>query len=154
MPKGQRIALFGLAALTAVVAVVALRPRADSTDNTAGAPTTEHPLDQRGITPDGRDATDGLQDTRTGTPANQPRPKPPLLRAGSERTLSFEKGQTVRFRVRHPSGDEVHVHGYDVSKDIPAGKTVTVSFPADIEGIFEMELELSGTPLGRLKVEP
>lgn len=35
-----------------------------------------------------------------------------------------------------------------------ANETANVSFDASIPGIFEIELEHSGTPLGRLKVEP
>jgi hypothetical protein len=60
----------------------------------------------------------------------------------------------VRFRVRHGEAEEVHVHGYDIKKDLAANETANVSFEASIPGIFEIELEHSGTPLGRLKVEP
>ena len=37
--------------------------------------------------------------------------------------------------------DEIHVHGYDLKKDVPAGGSVRFSFPASIEGVFEIELE-------------
>ena len=60
----------------------------------------------------------------------------------------------MRFRVRHDEAEEVHVHGYDIKKDLVANETANVSFDASIPGIFEIELEQSGTPLGRLKVEP
>ena len=60
----------------------------------------------------------------------------------------------MRFRVRHGDAEEVHVHGYDITKDLAANETANVSFEASIPGIFEIELEHSGTPLGRLKVEP
>ena len=60
----------------------------------------------------------------------------------------------MRFRVRHGGAEEVHVHGYDIKKDLAANETANVSFEASIPGIFEIELERSGTPLGRLKVEP
>ena len=42
----------------------------------------------------------------------------------------------------------------DIKKDLAANETANVSFEASIPGIFEIELEHSGTPLGRLKVEP
>lgn len=81
-------------------------------------------------------------------------PKPPLLKAGSERTLTVEKGDVVRFRVVHPTAEEVHVHGYDFTFDLTPGVTKTISFPARIEGQFEIELEQSATPLAKLVVNP
>ena len=60
----------------------------------------------------------------------------------------------MRFRVRHGDAEEVHIHGYDIKKDLAPNETADVSFEASIPGIFEIELEHSGTPLGRLKVEP
>ena len=88
------------------------------------------------------------------TPTPKPKPKPPLLQAGNEKALNFEEGETVRFRVRHDEAEEVHVHGYDISKDLEPGKTETVAFKATITGIFEIELEHSGTLLAQLKVVP
>ena len=64
------------------------------------------------------------------------------------------QGETVRFAARSPSDDEIHVHGYDRSKDAPAGRTVRMSFKATITGIFEIEFEHAGRPIGELKVEP
>ena len=60
----------------------------------------------------------------------------------------------MRFRVRHDEAEEVHIHGYDIKQELVANETANVSFDASIPGIFEIELEHSGTPLGRLKVEP
>jgi hypothetical protein len=147
MPRGQRIALLAVAALIAVVAFVALRP-SDDNDETAAI----NPGERTGEQAPSAASTENPE--TSSTPTEPSTPKPPLLRAGAERTLSFERGDTVRFRVRHPSAEEVHVHGYDISKEVPADRTVTLSFPADLEGIFEIELEQSGTPLGRLQVQP
>ena len=52
------------------------------------------------------------------------------------------------------TNDEVHVHGYDLTRDLKAGDSVRFSFVADAEGIFEIELEGAHTPIGRLVVEP
>jgi plastocyanin len=90
----------------------------------------------------------------TGQAQPKPKPKPQLLTAAKPRRLTFAKGDTVRFRVRHSAAEEVHLHGYDIAKDLPAGKTITFQFKADIEGIFEVELERSGTPLGSIRVDP
>jgi heme/copper-type cytochrome/quinol oxidase subunit 2 len=68
--------------------------------------------------------------------------------------LTYNAGDQIRFRVRSDITDEVHVHGYDISKDVEAGGTVAFSFPADIEGIFEVELEDRREEIAELRVEP
>ena len=145
MSRAQRLTFLGIAAIIAVVAVIVLSGGGDETDKVADATATPT------ATPS---ATASGTAEATATPTPKPKPKPPLLRAGSERTLSFDQGDTVRFRVRHGDAEEVHVHGYDIKKDLAANETANVSFEASIPGIFEIELEHSGTPLGRLKVEP
>ena len=146
MPRALRIPLVIAALIAAVAAFVVLRPQDDSpAPEAAATPAPETPAAQA---PGAADAT------RTPTPTPTPRPKPPLLTAASPKRLSAEKGETVRFRVRHPSAEELHVHGYDITRQLPAGRTVNVQFRADLEGIFEIELEHSHTPLGSLRVEP
>jgi hypothetical protein len=91
------------------------------------------------------------------TPEPTPTPDPvPVLRAGGEpRTVEAKQGERVRFRIRSPQAEEMHLHGYDVYKDLPAGKTVTVTIDdPQITGIFEIELHGSGEQIGSLKVEP
>jgi hypothetical protein len=73
---------------------------------------------------------------------------------GGPRELEYDAGEAVRFSVRSDVADEVHVHGYDLSKEVPAGGTVTFSFTADIEGIFEVELEERGEQIAELRVNP
>jgi FtsP/CotA-like multicopper oxidase with cupredoxin domain len=140
MSRAQRLTFLGIAAIIAVVAVIVLSGGGDETEKANVAPTA---------TP-----SSTTEATVTPTPTPTPKPEPPLLQAGKEKTLSFDQGDTVRFRVRHGEAEEVHVHGYDISKDLAANETATVSFEGSIPGIFEVELEHSGTPLGRLKVEP
>ena len=50
------------------------------------------------------------------------------------------------------TADEVHLHGYDRSAFVTAGATATLRFDADVPGVFELELEQSGTPLARLEI--
>jgi hypothetical protein len=73
---------------------------------------------------------------------------------GGVQRLEFAKGDTIRFRVRSDVADEVHVHGYDVKKDVPAGGTVTFAFPATIDGRFEVELETRAEQIAELEVTP
>lgn len=63
-------------------------------------------------------------------------------------------GDTVAIVIRSDVADEVHVHGYDVTKAVPAGRAVTVTFPADIDGKFEIEMHDSGEQVASLSVTP
>ena len=49
---------------------------------------------------------------------------------------------------------EIHVHGYDRELAVPAGRTRTLTFEADLEGIFEVEDHHTGELLAELEVRP
>jgi hypothetical protein len=49
------------------------------------------------------------------------------------------QGDTVRLVVNTDTADEVHVHGYDLKKDVAAGKSGTLEFVADQSGVFEIK---------------
>jgi hypothetical protein len=68
--------------------------------------------------------------------------------------LTYDEGEQVRFKVDSDVSDEVHMHGYDIMKDVEAGGSVTFDFPATIEGIFEAELEGRGEQILELTVNP
>ncbi len=61
-------------------------------------------------------------------------------------------GQSVVIRVTSDAAEEVHVHGYDLMADVPAGGTVDIPLTASIPGGFEVELEKSGRTLFQLRV--
>jgi Cu-Zn family superoxide dismutase len=73
---------------------------------------------------------------------------------GGVQELEFDSGEEIRFRVSSDAAEEIHVHGYDIAKDVPAGGSVEFEFPAEIEGIFEVELEELGTQIAELRVNP
>jgi hypothetical protein len=74
---------------------------------------------------------------------------------GGIQELVYNKGDQIHFKVEVPFEEEIHLHGYDVMKEVPAGGgTVTYNLPADIEGVFEAELEGRGKQIVELKVEP
>ena len=73
---------------------------------------------------------------------------------GGIRTLTFKKGDRVRLRIVSDVADEIHVHGYDLKKDVAKGGSVQFSFPATIEGRFEVELENAGIQIANLEVRP
>jgi hypothetical protein len=74
---------------------------------------------------------------------------------GGIQELVYKKGDRIHFKVEVPFEEEVHLHGYDVAKEVPkGGGTVTYDLPADIEGVFEAELEGHKEQIVELKVEP
>ena len=74
---------------------------------------------------------------------------------GGIKQLTYDKGEQILFKVEAPFGEEVHLHGYDIAKEIPeSGGTVTYEVPATAEGIFEVEMEATGVQIGKVTVEP
>jgi hypothetical protein len=143
--RTQRLTFLAIAVVIAIGAVVILTS-ADSGDDeqeATGAQATATP------TP-----TDTAAPTGTPEPTPTPKAEPPLVTPGEVTKLRFEQGEQVRFRVRSDVADHVHVHGYDLMKDVTPGKTITFSFPAGITGIFEIELEDRGEQIAQLRVDP
>ena len=69
--------------------------------------------------------------------------------------LTYHKGDQIHFKVEVPFEEEVHLHGYDIPKEVPnGGGTVTYDLPATIEGVFEAELEERKEQILELTVEP
>jgi hypothetical protein len=92
----------------------------------------------------------------------KPKPRPAAERVlveggkpvGGVKRLSYESGERVRFIVRSDVADEIHVHGYDISRDVQAGDSVRFGFPAKLEGVFEVELEQRHEQIAQLRVNP
>jgi hypothetical protein len=73
---------------------------------------------------------------------------------GGIRTLTYNKGDRIRFKVDSDVSDEVHLHGYDAMKDVKAGGSVSFDVPATIEGVFEAELEGRKEQIAEITVNP
>lgn len=73
---------------------------------------------------------------------------------GGVRELEYEKGEEVMLEVRSDVDEHVHVHGYDLVEDVAAGGRARFEFRAEIDGVFDVELEDSGVELARLTVAP
>ena len=71
---------------------------------------------------------------------------------GGVKKLTFDKGDQIRFRVVSDTADEIHVHGYDLMKDVAKGGSVTFSFKGSIDGRFVVELEDHGEQIAELDV--
>jgi hypothetical protein len=85
-----------------------------------------------------------------GTTVNVVNAKP----EGGVRKLAFKKGDQVRFMVVSDTADEIHVHGYDLMKDVEKGGSVSFSFKGSIDGRFVVELEDHKQQIAELDVTP
>jgi hypothetical protein len=149
--RAQRLTFFAIAVAIAIVAVVIIAASGNDEQEATTASGTATPTATATAAPD-----DGgtAEPTETPTPTPTPKPEVPLVVSGKVTKLRFEEGDTVRFRVRSDVADHVHVHGYDLMKDVEPGRTITFSFPASITGIFEIELEDRGEQIAQLRVDP
>ena len=78
----------------------------------------------------------------------------PTLTQGSVKKLTYTHGDQVRFRVRVDQPDEVHVHGYNIERELKANQPTTISFRATIDGVFEVELHHADVQIAQLTGEP
>jgi hypothetical protein len=67
---------------------------------------------------------------------------------------TVSKDDQVVLVVTSDVADEIHLHGYDISRDVAAGGTVRLPFKATIPGRFEAELESRGVQIADITVEP
>lgn len=67
-------------------------------------------------------------------------------------TIEVKLGDTVTVEVTSDQADEVHVHGYDRTLELPPGVAATLAFTADIPGSFEVELHSNDAVLTQLRV--
>ena len=142
--------LIGLAAVAAVVVLFVVLAGGDDDSSDSGGTTTQ-------IQP-----TTGATGV-TGAGGDQAKPAEPEVERivvvngkpqGGVQKLSYKNGDRIQFIVESDVSDEVHVHGYDVAKDVPADGSVRFSFPARIEGVFEVELEGRKEQIAELRVSP
>src|SRR3954452_2124172 len=145
MSNAQRVLLLIAAAAVLVVALVVLSPGSD--DNNAAstaAPATTTPGGRTvTATATAPEATPNLVTVQGGKPV------------GGIQTITAHKDDTVRFTVASPdTTSEVHLHGYDIKRDLTAGGRVSFVFKAVNEGIFEAELEETSTQIIKLVIEP
>jgi len=106
--------------------------------------------------------TDTTTETTPPTTTVEKPPKPTVVRVtvvngapkGGIVREKINQGDRVVIVVRSDVADEVHLHGYDISRDVAAGGTVRLRFRAKLPGRFEVELENRGVPIADLTVEP
>lgn len=144
----NRLLIVGAAIVAAVVLFVVLRP--DDGDETT--PTTP--------------ATITTANTTTiREPSVPPPPRRPALavvrvtvRDGTPvagvRRVTVGKGRRVTLIVTSNVADHVHLHGYNIMRDVAPGMPARISFRATIVGTVEAELEDRRVPLARITTQP
>jgi plastocyanin len=145
MTRNTRIGLLVAAAVVSVVAIIVIGSGGnDSNDSTSAAQTTP-----------------AATVTGTGT-LTTPAPKPTIQvitvkngkAVGGVQTVTVKKGDRARFKVVSDADHEIHLHGFDIAKTVKAGGSVTFNVKTDAPGIYEFEIEDTGTKIGQVKVEP
>ena len=64
------------------------------------------------------------------------------------------KNDRVVLIVRSDVTDHIHLHGYDIMRDVAPGKPARLPFKATIPGRFEVELEDRGVQIADITVQP
>ena len=143
MGRSQRIGLLVAAVVVVVAAIVIIGGGGDddssSSDNTVQTTTT------------GGGTTTTAKPTAPAVPTITIKDGKPV---GGVQEIEVDKGDTIEFKVKSDADHEIHMHGYDIAKDVEAGGKVTYNVPADIDGIFEVEIEDLGEQIAELRVNP
>jgi hypothetical protein len=142
-----------IAAGAVVVAVVGLflvfRPGDDGDSASGGTTTTAQ--------------TTSPTTTLPPPPPPPPQPPPPArvrivvregLPVGGVRRVTVSEGRRVVLIVTSDVADHVHLHGYDIMRDVAPGQPARIAFRATIPGTVEAELEDRRVPLARIVAQP
>jgi len=149
--RTARIAAIAGTFVVLVVAFVALRPGDD--DGTKTTATSTVPA--TGATTTAATTTTGTTTTAAPRPAYAKIAVRDGKPVGGVQKVTVTKGDQARIEVSsQDTSDEIHLHGYDLMRDLKAPGSVRFSFEADADGIYEIELEGAGVQIGELVVEP
>lgn len=147
MTRATRIALIAGSVVVAAAAFVVFKPDDEEPASNQTSTEVSAPADSQSA------ATEQA-------PTPTPKPAVTTIRVtngepvGGVTNIKVRKGDTVRFVVRSDMPEEVHLHGYDISRDVVPDKGARFRFQAKIEGIFEVELEQLGVPIASVEVRP
>lgn len=108
------------------------------------------------------ETTTGTTTETTTTTTVEPPPGPTVVRVrvaggvpkGGIVRKTVKQGDRVVIVVTSDVADHVHLHGYDIMRDVAPGKTARIRFRANVPGRFEVELEDRGVQIASLTVEP
>ncbi|HKY13050.1 MAG TPA: hypothetical protein VJL85_06900 [Gaiellaceae bacterium] len=148
----QRLLIVAAAAVVAGGLFLALRPDDDegttATGTTTMATTTTSPT---------------ITEPSVPPPPRPPSPPPPaqvriVVRdgkpVGGVRRVSVGRGRRVVLTVTSDVADHVHLHGYNVMRDVAPGMPARLAFRATIVGTVEVELEGRRLQLATITTRP
>jgi hypothetical protein len=104
--------------------------------------------------------TTPAETTPTATTPAAPKPTTIAIRVvggvpqGGIARPKLKKGDRAVIVVRADAGEEIHMHGYDLEKQVTPGKPVRLPFTATIPGRFEVELHHPDSLLAVVTVSP
>ena len=134
MSRGQRIALVAGVAVVAVVAFVIAQPGSnDSKDKTT---------------------------TQAQTPGKPPGPKTFHIAlkghnpVGGRKTIKITKGDRALLVVSSDGKDTVHLHGWNIEREVTPAKPGRFAFKAKNEGAYELESHTTEQKLATIQVLP
>ncbi len=149
-------------AVLVVVLFLLLRPDDDSENTADTTPTVQTTTSVETTTEATTEVTTTVETTTeqetTTAPADQPQRVNVVFEngevVGGVVEADIEQGTQVRLVVQADVEDEVHLHGYDLFKDVAPGQPARILFRANDVGEFEAELEGLGVPVAVLTVQP
>jgi uncharacterized cupredoxin-like copper-binding protein len=71
---------------------------------------------------------------------------------GGIRRVTLSRGAHVELVITCDVADEVHLHGYDLSRNVAPGASARLLFTATTSGRFEVELEQRGLQIAEITV--
>jgi hypothetical protein len=140
----RRLVIVAGAVVVAAALYFVLRP---DDDGSGAAPTT----------------TPTITEPNVPAPPRPPAPPPPAQvritvrdgkPVGGIRRVTVGRGRRVILVVTADVADHVHLHGYNVMRDVAPGRPARLSFRATILGTVEVELEDRHVPLARITTQP
>jgi hypothetical protein len=149
----QRLLIVAAAAVVAGGLFLALRPDDDDDDTTATGTTTTTTTT----------TTPTVTEPSVPPPPRPPAPPPPaqvriFVRDGQPvggiRRVTVGEGRRVVLIVTSDVADHVHLHGYNVMRDVAPGMPARLAFRATIVGTVEVELEDRGLQLATITTQP
>jgi hypothetical protein len=142
MSRNQRIMLVVAALAVAVIAFLIASPGSD--DDGDGEQAAQTTTTQQQTEAETETEVETEVETQTEP---EPPPEPAVTRirirggevVGGAKTVEVARGDAVRLVVAADAPDEIHVHGYDITKNAGPGAPARFVFRADLEGVFEVE---------------
>ena len=147
MGTGPKVALAVAAVAVAIVLLVVLRPGDEDDEAEPTTPATTV------VTTTVTETNGETTTTTTEEPVRAEIVVEGGEVSGPER-VRLEEGQRLVLVVRADVVDHVHVHGYDLMRDVGPGQPARFAFRVTDPGRFDVELEDRQQPLTELVVSP